>query len=108
MTQDYIAIVAEAKQAARNAEADFRSRYGEPSYCGFAWVEVRVDRINSKEAKALQAAGFTTTYKAKTLSLRNPGGSGTQSMDIKEEGAQAAAKVLRQYGIKASACSRAD
>jgi len=103
-----VAIIEEAKLAARNAEAAFRAKYGEPNYCGFAWCEVYVDRINSKEAKELQAAGLTTSYKPKTLTLRNPGGSGTQSMDIKECGAEAAAKVLRGYGYRAFACSRAD
>lgn len=108
MTQDFVAIVEEAKLAARNAEATFRAQYGEPAYCGFAWCEVYVDRINSKEAKALQAAGFTTSYRPKVLTLRNPGGSGTQSMDVKECGAEAATKVLRSYGLRAFACSRAD
>lgn len=102
-------IVAEARQAARNAEADFRSRYGEPMYCGFAWVEVYVDRTNSVQAKELIAAGFKKDCcKAKCLSMWNPGGSGTQSMDIKEAGADAFAKVMRQYGYRAYACSRAD
>ena len=108
MTQDVFAIVEEAKLAARNAEATFRAQYGEPAYCGGAWVEVHVTRVNSNEAKALQAAGLTTSYKPKVLTLRNPGGSGTQSMDIKECGTAAAAKVLRSYGLKAYACSRAD
>ena len=108
MTQDFVAIVEEAKLAARNAEATFRAQYGEPNYCGFGWVEVYVDRINSKEAKALQAAGLTTSYRPKVLTLRNPGGSGTQSMDIKECGSEAAAKVLKSYGLRAYACSRAD
>ena len=105
----YVAnIVAEAKQAARDAEAAFRAQYGEPNYCGFSWVEVYVDRTNSIEAKALLAAGFTKDYKPKCLTLHNPGGSGTQSMDIKECGSEAAAKVLKGYGYRAFACSRAD
>ena len=105
---EVISIVEEAKQAARNAEADFRAQYGEPNYCGFGWVEVYVERTNSKQAKELQAAGLTTSYKPKVLTLRNPGGSGTQSMDIKECGSEAAAKVLKSYGFRAYACSRAD
>lgn len=103
-----IAIVNEAKEAARAAEQAYRAKYGEPMYAGFAWVEVRVERTNSKEAKELIAAGFKKDWKPKVLSLWNPGGSGTQSMDVKEEGAAAFAKVMRQYGYKASACSRAD
>ena len=101
-------IVQEAKAAAKLAESEFIAKYGEPMYAGFAWCEVHVDRINSQEAKALQAAGLVTSYKPKVLTLRNPGGSGTQSMDIKECGTEAAVKVLRSYGIRAYACSRAD
>jgi len=58
-------IVEEAFTAARQAEADFRARHGEPGYCGFAWVDVYVDRTNSKQAKELIAAGFKKDYKPK-------------------------------------------
>jgi hypothetical protein len=101
-------IVQNAFTAARQAEADFRAKHGEPGYCGFGWVEVYVDRTNSKQAKELLAAGFRKDYKPKCLTVWNPGGSGTQSMDIKEAGAQAFAEVLQKAGLKAYACSRAD
>ena len=101
-------IVEEAFTAARQAEADFRARHGEPGYCGFAWVDVYVDRTNSKQAKELIAAGFRKDYKPKCLSVWNPGGSFTQSMDIKEAGAHAFAEVLRKAGLNAYAGSRAD
>jgi hypothetical protein len=101
-------IVQEAFTAARVAEADYLARHGEPMYCGFGWVEVYVDRTNSKEAKELLAAGFKKDYKPKCLTVWNPGGSHTQSMDIKEAGASAFAKVLTKAGLKAYACSRAD
>lgn len=101
-------IVEEAFTAARTAEADFRARHGEPGYCGFAWVDVYVDRTNSKQAKELIAAGFKKDYKPKCLSVWNPGGSSTQSMDIKEAGAHAFAEVLRKAGLNAYAGSRAD
>jgi hypothetical protein len=101
-------IVQEAFEAARQAEADFRARHGEPGYCGFAWVDVYVDRTNSKQAKELIAAGLKKDYKPKCLSVWNPGGSGTQSMDIKEAGAHAFAEVLRKAGLRAYAGSRAD
>jgi len=101
-------IVQEAFEAARQAEADFRARHGEPGYCGFAWVDVYVDRTNSKQAKELIAAGLKKDYKPKCLSVWNPGGSGTQSMDIKEAGAHAFAEVLRTAGLRAYAGSRAD
>lgn len=101
-------IVQEAFTAARQAEADFRAQHGEPGYCGFAWVDVYVDRTNSKQAKELIAAGLKKDYKPKCLSVWNPGGSGTQSMDIKEAGAHAFAEVLRKAGLRAYAGSRAD
>ena len=101
-------IVQEAFTAAKTAEADYLARYGEPMYCGFGWVEVYVDRTNSKQAKELLAAGFKKDYKPKCLTVWNPGGSHTQSMDIKEAGATAFAEVLTRAGLKAYACSRPD
>ena len=101
-------IVQNAFTAAKQAEANYRAQYGEPGYCGFAWVEVYVERTNSKQAKELLAAGFRKDYKPKCLTVWNPGGSGTQSMDIKEEGARAFAEVLSKAGLRAYACSRAD
>jgi len=101
-------IVQHGRDAAVKAEAEFVAKHGEMAYCGFAWVEVYVTRTNSKEAKELMAAGFKKSYKAKCLSLWNPGGSGTQSMDVKEVGADACAKVLTNAGIRAYSCSRAD
>ena len=102
------AIFQEAVAAAKQAEADFRAKHGETMYCGFAWVNVYVDRTNSKVAKELIASGFKKDYKPKCLSVWNPGGSSTQSMDIKEAGADAFAKVFQKYGFRAYAGSRAD
>lgn len=102
-------IVKQAREAAIKAEAEFRAIHGETMYCGFAWVNVYVTRTNSPEAKEFIAAGFgKDSTKAKCLSLWNPGGSNTQSMDIKEIGAMAFAKVLRNAGFRAYAQSRAD
>lgn len=102
------AIYQEAVAAAKKAEAEFLAKHGEMAYCGFAWVEVYVDRTNSKPAKELLAAGFRKDYKPKCLSVWNPGGSSTQSMDVKEAGAVAFAAVMTKYGFRAYACSRAD
>jgi len=102
-------LVKQAREAAVKAETEFRAKHGEPLYCGFAWVEVYVTRTNSPEAKEFIAAGFKKDYcKAKCLTLWNPGGSHTQSMDIKEAGADAFAKVLKDAGFRAYSCSRAD
>ena len=95
-----------ATAAAERAEADFRAQHGEPGYCGFAWVKVS-EKASTKLGRALKAVGFRKSYNG-GLDLWNPGGSGTQSMDIKEAGAEAYAEALRGFGINAYACSRAD
>ena len=101
-------IVQTAFTAARQAEADYLAQHGEPGYCGFGWVEVYVDRTNSKEARELIAAGFRKSYKPRCLTLWSPGAYHGQSMDVKEAGAHAFARVLSNSGLKAYACSRAD
>ena len=95
-----------ATSAAERAEVDFRARHGEPGYCGFAWVKVS-EKASTQLGRALKTVGFRKSYNG-GLDLWNPGGSGTQSMDIKEAGAEAYAEVLRKFGINAYACSRAD
>ena len=101
-------IVQEAFTAARTAEADYLARHGEPMYCGFAWVDVFVERTNSKEAKELIKIGFKKSWRAKCLNLWRPGGYNGQSMSIKEAGASAYAEVLSKYGFRAYCGSRAD
>ena len=114
---DILDIHTEAKQAAKNAVGKFLTdwnektggnQYGEPMYCGFAWVDVNVGRTNSKEAKALATVGFKKSYRAKTMTMWDPAQHNGQSMDCKEVGAQAYADVLRKYGFKAYMGSRAD
>ena len=95
-----------AQAAAQRAEADFLARHGEPMYCGFAWVVVR-EKASTKLGRALKSVGFRKEYGG-GLSIWNPGGSFTQSMDVKEAGAEAYAEVLRQHGIDAYMSSRAD
>jgi hypothetical protein len=110
-------IHTEASQAAKNAVGqfltDWRSKtggneYGEPMYCGFAWVDVNVGRTNSKEAKALASVGFKKSYRPKTMTMWDPAKHNGQSMREKKRGAQAYADVLRKYGFKAYMGSRAD
>ena len=95
-----------AREAAVQAENAFRARHGEPGYCGFAWVHVS-EKASTKLGRALKAVGFKPAYGG-GLQLWNPGGSFTQSMDIKETGAQAYAETLRKFGIDAYMSSRAD
>ena len=128
-TQDQIAdIVAEAREAASAAAqafvADWTARtggnaYGEPMYCGFAWVTVypqfahkgntKPGRAERKEFDALMTAiGASKDWTGKAYQLWNPSGWSGQSMDVKEAGACAAAAVLRKYGFEAYMGSRAD
>ena len=94
-----------AEQAGR---AEYAKWGGDRGACGFAWVEVYVDRTNSKQAKELLAAGFRKDYKPKCLSMWDPAGIPTQSISVKEAGAQAYADYLRALGLKAYAGSRMD
>lgn len=105
---DIQAIYTEAKQAAIEAENEYIAKNGEPAYCGFGWVDIFVDRTNSKEAKALIAVGFRKSYQAKTLNMWTCGNYHGQSMDVKEAGSEAFAKVFKKYGFRAYAGSRAD
>jgi len=110
-------IHTEATQAAKNAVAAFLNdwntktggnEYGEPMYCGFAWVDVAVTRTNDATAKALSSVGFRKSYRPKMMTLWDPANHRGQSMDCKEVGAQAYAEVLRAHGYKAYMGSRAD
>jgi hypothetical protein len=76
--------------------------------CGFAWVDVFVERTNSAQAKELIRAGFKKDYKPKCLSMWNPGELPVQNIDIKEAGADAYATYLRTLGLTAYAGSRLD
>jgi hypothetical protein len=109
-------IVAEAKAAARTAAEDYvadwtaktgGNAYGEPVYCGFAWVNIYDIKGNTRAGKALAAAGVRQDY-TRAFQLYNPSGWAGQSMDVKEAGARAAADVLTRYGFTAYAGSRAD
>ena len=103
-------IVAEATMAARDAaELFFQTKLnGRDQYaCGFAWVTV-YEKGSTKLGRALLKNGFRKAYGG-GLQWWNPSGSFTQAITAKEEGAQAAAKVLTErLGVKAYAGSRMD
>ena len=105
---DIRSLVAQGIVAAQQAGQASYQQVGERDCCGFAWVEVYVERTNSKEAKELIAAGFRKDYKPKCLTMWNPSGLGTQSMTPKEQGAYAMAEVLSNAGLRAYAGSRMD
>ena len=101
-------IVAEGVKQAQAAGQAMYAQVGERDACGFGWVEVFVERTNSKEAKELIAAGFRKDYKPKCLSMWDPAGVPTQSVSVKEAGARAMAEVLSAAGLRAYANSRLD
>ena len=98
------------KVLAENASIDMYNKMGRQDQfaCGFAWVNVYVDRTNSKQAKELIKAGFKKDYQPKCLSFWNPGNLPVQNIDIKEAGAEAMATYLRALGLTAYAGSRLD
>ena len=96
------------KALAEQAGLAMYQKVGERDACGFGWVEVYVDRTNSKQAQELIRAGFRKDYKPKCLSMWDPAGIPTQSISVKEAGAYAYAGYLTQLGLKAYAGSRLD
>ena len=95
-------------QAQQASQAALQAAGRDWGACGFAWVDVYVDRTNSKQAQELIKAGFRKDYKPKCLSMWNPGGTHVQNIDIKEAGANVLAEHLRNLGLKAYAGSRLD
>ena len=96
------------KALAEAAGLAMYAKVGERDACGFGWVEVYVDRTNSKQAKELLKAGFRKDYKPKCLSMWDPAGVPTQSVSVKEAGAEAYATYLTALGLRAYAGSRLD
>ena len=105
---EYKRIFDEAYAAAKAATASFIAKYGNPMYCGFAWVTLPDGR--SPAVKAFKKLFPKEGHKGHPTGweIWNPGGSYTQSMDVKECGASAFAKTLVSYGIDAYMGSRAD
>ena len=122
LTMDTIAVRNETLTAAAEAAQDYINQwkqatggnaYGEPMYCGFAWVTVYPKhkgntRDGKLERKLLEEMGLRKDWTGKAYELWNPSKWGGQSMDAKEAGARAAARVLQKYGYTAYAGSRAD
>jgi hypothetical protein len=101
-------MIRAGKRVAEQAGVEMYAKVGERDACGFGWVEVYVDRTNSAQAKELIAAGFRKDYKPKCLSMWDPAGIPTQSISVKEAGAEAYATYLRGLGLNAYAGSRLD
>jgi hypothetical protein len=104
---DLQTIMAAAKTAANDASVAHLEARGEHAYCGFAWVNIHGIKGNTKLGKRMKAAGYEKDYSG-AYSIWNPSGLGTQCMNTKEVGADAAAKVFKACGFTAYAGSRAD
>jgi hypothetical protein len=106
---DVVALTVETGLAvARKASQDFFEKHGDMDCCGFAWTTV-YEKGNTKLGRALIAAGFKKAYGMGGLQFWNPGGIGTQSINVKEHGAHAFAEFLREHlGVRAYAGSRVD
>jgi hypothetical protein len=121
-TLNYYEIAQEIRTAASEAAQDYvnawtqttgGNAYGEPAYCGFAWVTVYPKhkgntREGRAERKTLEQLGLRKDWTGRAYELWNPSGWPGQSMDVKEAGAHAAAAVLKRYGFSAYMGSRAD
>ena len=114
--EDLKTIMQEARSAAATAAQSYLddwnastggNQYGEPMYCGFAWVNIYGVKGNTKLGRAMKAAGYEQDY-TRAFSIWNPSGLGTQCMSTKEAGARAAADVFKAAGFTAYAGSRAD
>lgn len=103
---NFQAIYNEALEAAKQAEQAYFDKHGEPWYCGFAWVDLPSAR--TPFVAWCKKNNIGRKHWKKGWSIWNPAGNGTQSMDIKEQGAMAFANVLEKHGIQAYMGSRAD
>ena len=101
------AKAAVAKMLDEWTESTGGNQYGEPMYCGFASTKIYGVKGNTKLGKAFKAAGIEKDYSG-AYSIWNPSKHAGQSMDVKEQGAQACAQVFKNYGFTAYMDSRAD
>jgi len=100
-------VLDEARRAANQATQEFLTKHGDADLCGFAWVTV-YEKGSTKLGRELLKNGFTRAYGG-GLQWWNPSGSFTQAITAKEQGAEAAARVLRErLGVKAYSNSRLD
>lgn len=114
--EKYMLTVQEAKLAATQKAKDYLDKWfggQDRGACGFAWVQI-VPKHNGNtkegkaERKALRQMGFELDHTGKEFTWWNPCGLGVQNVEVKAEGARAAAKVLIDAGFNAYARSRLD
>lgn len=85
-----------AVKAAKAAVEEYRKKYGEPVYCGFAWVVVPG---NKPFGKWLMRNGLGSKHHPSGVSIWYSAWSNSQSMDLAEIGADAFANSLRKDAI---------
>jgi hypothetical protein len=108
-TQEQVtAIVNEARVEAHKAASSALAQYGDRDCCGFAWTNIYGIKGSTKLGKMLEKAGVRKNSYDRCFQLWNPSGLGTQSMNILEAGAAAAAGVFKKYGFNAYSGSRMD
>jgi len=105
--EELISIKEDALSCGRGAALQHLEENGEDPYCGFAWVNIYGIKGSTKLGRNMKKAGFAKDYSG-AYSIWNPSGLGTQSMDVKEVGAQAAAQVFKQANFQCYAGSRPD
>lgn len=105
--EELINIKENALSSARTAALQYLEENGEDPYCGFAWVNIYGIKGSTTLGRRMKKAGFEKDYSG-AYSIWNPSGLGTQSMNVKEVGAQAAAQVFQEANFKCYAGSRAD
>jgi hypothetical protein len=103
---DFKVIYEQAVMAGQIAQQQYLTQHGEDAYCGFGWVEIPNGR--SPFVNWCRKNGVGKKHWHKGWCIWRPTGLSTQSMTIQEVGAEAFVEVLRNHGIDAWACSRAD
>ena len=105
-------IWTEACVAGKTAVEEYYAQYGEPLYCGFANVKIRPAKgsfVKFLKKVGIGSLGYNGGWRVSYYDMMDDHKMcGTQSMDLKEEGCQAFANVLKKYGIEAYMESRAD
>lgn len=112
---DALALHTEATAAAQKAVDDLVAKYGEASNafgcCGFAWVKIRPARgpfVKFLKANNLGDSSYNGGYEVRPEINYPAGSTAWQSIDLREAGASAYAKVLKAAGLEAFMQSRVD
>jgi hypothetical protein len=101
-------LVQKAQAEAKKATAEYIDANGISEYpCGFAWVNIKPARGPLIELMKRLELGRRDEY-AGGWTIWNPSEHLTQNMYVKEAGALAFAKVLRDAGYQATAHTRMD